>query len=157
MTTPDVIYRCARCGADCGNGSVYDCVIVSDLDVENGVVVNMRFCRARYEGEEIVKGCDSAVFGPAALKHLRGDNDVHKRPVRGNPPPPPEIGSDDDEHMKQLKAEAEAERERIRKGENIPTPQGQGGPVEEPYDPANEDPAAQFVIPVPPAKEEKKP
>lgn len=130
MTTPEGLYTCARCGADCGNGSVMECVIVSDLDAEHGIVVNMRFCRARWEGGVVVKGCDSVVFGPAAIKALRGESPVHQRPIRGNPPPPPEIGQEPIPVASEEKArESQARREEME-ANSIKNTGADSGPVE---------------------------
>lgn len=66
---PDGSHVCDKCGSDCGNGGVLDCLVVSDLDEENNTVRNLHFCRDR-EGEgKTIKGCAKKVLSPANLKH----------------------------------------------------------------------------------------
>lgn len=38
-------FICDKCGGEAGNGGVRDCVVVSDLNLESGLVVNYHFCR----------------------------------------------------------------------------------------------------------------
>lgn len=72
MRISETEYICDRDGADCGNGGVVACLVVSDLDPENeGMVKNYHFCRDREEDGKLVKGCAGKVMSAANLKfHL---------------------------------------------------------------------------------------
>lgn len=65
----DGSHVCDKCGADCGNGGVIDCVVVSDLDAENNTVRNLHFCRDREQDGKTIEGCAEQVLSPANLKH----------------------------------------------------------------------------------------
>lgn len=69
--TPESNYRCARCGADVGNGGVTLCVVVSDLDPDNpGMVRNLRYCRDHTDDNgDVVKGCSRKLLSPSMLTH----------------------------------------------------------------------------------------
>lgn len=70
MRNPDGSFSCDRCGADCGNGGVADCVVVSALDPENnGMVINFHFDRDREEEGQVVKGCAGKVLSARNLQH----------------------------------------------------------------------------------------
>lgn len=69
-------YKCAKCGADVGNGGVASCAIVSDIDPDQpGMVRNLRFCRDREDNGETIKGCASRVLSAANLKHYMEERD----------------------------------------------------------------------------------
>lgn len=71
----DGSFECDRCGADCGNGGVLDCVVVSDLDLDNpGHVANYHFCRDREEDGKKIKGCANKVLSTTNLKHRKGES-----------------------------------------------------------------------------------
>jgi hypothetical protein len=60
--------ECDRCGADVGNASVFNCIVVGDLDPDNeGHVRNLHFCREN--------GCAGKVLSPRNLEHLRSKKD----------------------------------------------------------------------------------
>lgn len=87
-------FRCDRCGGDCGNGGVFDSLVVSDMDAASGRVVNLHFCRTRYDQETGAKitGCDSVLLKKADLAYYleeNGTTDLYVRP-EGTPPPPPQ-------------------------------------------------------------------
>lgn len=68
MRISETEYICDRDGADCGNGGVVACLVVSDLDHENeGMVKNYHFCRDREEDGKTVKGCAGKVMSAANL------------------------------------------------------------------------------------------
>jgi hypothetical protein len=59
----DGAYRCDRCGADVGNGSVDQAVIVSD--VQGGSVRVLHFCREPRDGAP--HGCAGRLLSPSML------------------------------------------------------------------------------------------
>lgn len=73
MRNPDGSYSCDRCGHDCGNGGVIDCVVVSALDPENpGMVLNFHFDRDTVdeEGKVTRKGCAGKVLSARNLEYF---------------------------------------------------------------------------------------
>lgn len=69
--TPDGKVYCDKCGVDLGNGNIYMCVIVSDLDpADDNMIRNLHFCRDQKDeaGDKIVhKGCSRVVLSDANL------------------------------------------------------------------------------------------
>ena len=64
MSSSDSEFVCDGCGADCGNGSVFNCLVVSDIDAEKMLVKNLHFCRSVYkaDGELVKEGCAVALL-----------------------------------------------------------------------------------------------
>jgi len=89
----DGSYVCDRCGGDCGNGGVYDCLVVSDMKVgEGGVhVLNLHFCRTQHDGNgKRTKGCDDVILSTTNLKSFLETQQKYQRPEKGNPAPSPQ-------------------------------------------------------------------
>lgn len=70
MTLLGTDIHCDSCGEDVGNGSVTNCVVVSDLVRETGMVRNLHFCRQYDEAKGKDTGCSVKLLRPAILKHL---------------------------------------------------------------------------------------
>jgi hypothetical protein len=60
---------------------VAQALVVSDLNIELGQVINLHFCRSRYEDGKKVKGCDDVILSSANLKNYLESNDKYQRPV----------------------------------------------------------------------------
>lgn len=78
-------YACDKCGASVGNGSVAQALVVADLDVGNGQVINLHFCRTRYEDNKKVKGCAESIMTAANLKHFLEQHEDYDRLVLNEP------------------------------------------------------------------------
>lgn len=79
-------FRCDRCGEDCGNGGVHDSLVVTDMDLLNGLVVNLNFCRTHYddEGNE-VPGCDQLILPAEYMTAYLESEPSYERPKRPKP------------------------------------------------------------------------
>lgn len=87
----DGTFVCDRCGAEVGNGSLLNAVVVSDIDPDKpGMVRNMHFCRDRTVDEEEVKGCSRKLLSPSNLKHLNDSKESISEPAS------PGSGADDE-------------------------------------------------------------
>lgn len=85
----DGSFTCDKCGTDCGNGGVYDALVVSDIKVEDTMVVNLHFCRGRYDDQgAYTAGCDGAILSPSNMANFLATQGNYERPVKGTPPPP---------------------------------------------------------------------
>jgi len=60
---------CDKCGGDCGNGSPFQCMIVSRIN-EAGHVDTFHFCEGREEDGKKVKGCASSIMTKTHLKNF---------------------------------------------------------------------------------------
>jgi hypothetical protein len=62
---------CDRDGWDVKNGAITECVIVSDIDEETGLIVNMHFCRdvKDEDGKVTHKGCANKVLSKSNIAH----------------------------------------------------------------------------------------
>ena len=67
---PDGKNVCDRCGADVGNASVFNCIVVSDY-TENGLVINYHFCREATEELPDAQNCARRVLSKANVAHRR--------------------------------------------------------------------------------------
>lgn len=70
-------YVCDRDGVDVGNGGILEAVVVSDINEETGMVVNLHFCRDQKdeEGKIIRKGCSRKILSPSNIQHYRESNE----------------------------------------------------------------------------------
>ena len=90
-------FECDSCGASCGNGGVGQCLVVSDLDLDEGRVVNLHFCRDHLDGEKKVKGCATKLLAPKNLAHYLKDREMYRQPNL-IPDVPTEPNVDSEEH-----------------------------------------------------------
>lgn len=87
----DGTHTCDRCGGDCGNGGVFDALVVADLDADTGLVINFHFCRDRYDDNgKVIRGCDTKVLNKGTQKHWleQEANSPYQQPIKGEPPSP---------------------------------------------------------------------
>lgn len=88
MSQTNEKFVCDRCGESAGNGGVFDSLIISDIDTDTGQVVNLHFCRTRYDSEgKKTKGCDEYILTVKDVEHYlssRGE-DMYQRPVKNKP------------------------------------------------------------------------
>lgn len=66
---------CDKCKVDCGNGTLYQCMVVSRLNVEDGIVENFHFCEdvRDDEGKVTRKGCAPTIMKAALRPSQRKD------------------------------------------------------------------------------------
>lgn len=71
-------FECDKCGWDCKNGAITECVIVSDIDAETGLVINMHFCRdvKDEDGKITHKGCAKKILSKSNTEHYL---ETHKK------------------------------------------------------------------------------
>jgi hypothetical protein len=85
----DGSFVCDRCGADCGNGGVFDALVISDISADDTMVLNLHFCRKTWQEDGTLrKGCDGVILSAANLKSFLETQPKYKRPERGTPPAP---------------------------------------------------------------------
>lgn len=80
MTMRDSMAICDRCGGPAGRGGVAEALVVSDLNAENGMVLNLHFCRTRTIDGETTKGCDKSVLTPRNLEAFLENFDKYVQP-----------------------------------------------------------------------------
>lgn len=67
--------ECDRCGADCGNGGIDQCAIISDLDPDNpGMILNYHLCRKN----DKQNACASKTLNATVFAWFRGKRDKDK-------------------------------------------------------------------------------
>jgi hypothetical protein len=65
-------FWCDRCGEEVGNGSIFRCAVISDLDIDDpNTVRNLHICRdvVDDDGNVTRKGCIGRVLSAANLAH----------------------------------------------------------------------------------------
>lgn len=69
-------YSCDRCGGDCGNGSVVDCLVIMDVNNDTGMPVQYHFCRDTVDedGKVAKKGCARKLLSVTNLAHFHEGN-----------------------------------------------------------------------------------
>lgn len=78
-------FWCDRCGEEVGNGSIFRCAVISDLDPDDpNTVRNLHICRDVADGEGKItrKGCIPKVLSAANLAHYneaRSKKDVKQQ------------------------------------------------------------------------------
>jgi hypothetical protein len=64
-------FWCDKCGEEVGNGSIFRCAVITDLDPDDpNTIRNLHICRDVIEDDEVVrKGCIKKVLSVANLAH----------------------------------------------------------------------------------------
>lgn len=84
----DGLHICDRCGSECGNGGVFDALVVADMKMDEGAqVVNLHFCRATWQEDGSLRaGCDSSILTARNLENFLEEQPIYTRPEKGSPP-----------------------------------------------------------------------
>lgn len=74
---------CDRCGADLGNGNIYNCIFVADLEPEDeNKVRNLHFCRDQKDedGKVMYKGCTNYLLSASNMAHYNNERKDDGKP-----------------------------------------------------------------------------
>jgi hypothetical protein len=80
MSQVGQIMVCDDCGHPCGNGNIFEAMLVADLDIATNNTINLHFCRDRKEDGKTVKGCAHKIISKH-LTHFLEKNAPYKQPT----------------------------------------------------------------------------